>query len=141
MKSKAFTLVELVLVMVILGILVAVAAPKFLETNSEAVDSTLRENLRVLRDAIERHVAAHGGTLPGDDGTEADVKSDLRPFLRKFPRNPINDSDSVFVQSSGDPFTAERSGGYGWLYDASTGDIRINSGRTAQDGTTPFIEF
>jgi general secretion pathway protein G len=139
LKSKAFTLVELVAVMVLLGILVAVAAPKFLETNGEAVDSTLRENLRVLRDSIERYAAANGGALPGDDGTEADLKSDLRPFLRKFPANPINDSDSVFVQSSGDSFTAERSGGYGWLYDAKTGEIRINSGRTAEDGATPFV--
>jgi prepilin-type N-terminal cleavage/methylation domain-containing protein len=140
LQRQAFTLVELVLVTVILGILVAVAAPKFLETNNDAADSSLRENLRVLRDAIERYVAANSGVLPGDAGAEADLKQDLAPYLRKFPNNPLKGSDSVYVQTTGTPFTAEQGGGYGWLYDASTGDIRANSGRQDQDGK-PFYEF
>src|SRR5688500_12245653 len=92
-KHKGFTLVELVVVVMILGILAAVAAPKLLTTSSTANENGLKQTLAVIRDAIERYAAEHGGQLPGEGG-DVDFKSDIAPYLRgKFPVCPVAEED------------------------------------------------
>src|SRR6186713_456714 len=81
-KHKGFTLIELVVVVMILGILAAVAAPKLLGTSSTASDNGLKETLGVVRDAIERFTAEHGGALPGANSQEATFKTNLTTYLR-----------------------------------------------------------
>ena len=127
-SRKGFSLVELVVVVLILGIIGAIAAPKMFDTaNTARINSTI-QSLAVVRDAIELHLAQNG-TYPGDIGTEADLKSDLVAHLKgPFPKNQISaaSSDStVAVLTAGLPLTA--SGAQDWKYDNTTGDLIINT--------------
>jgi general secretion pathway protein G len=81
---RAFTLIELVVVILILGILAGVAARRMFNTSDLGADNCTRESLAVVRDAIQLF-EAQNGRLPGADGNQATFKSDLAPFIRRFP--------------------------------------------------------
>jgi len=63
--NKAFTLVELLVVIIIIGILAAVAIPQFGDSSKQAKESALKENLRMLRSAVDKYHVDHGSTYPG----------------------------------------------------------------------------
>jgi prepilin-type N-terminal cleavage/methylation domain-containing protein len=125
---KGFTLVELVVVVLVLGIIAATAAPKMFDTARDARESSTTTSLAVIRDAIDIH-RAQVGVYPGDGGTEADFKTDLEAFLRgPFPLNQLSDAahdGTVRVQTSGSALSA--SGSQDWAYDNSTGEFIINT--------------
>jgi len=83
--ESGFTLVELVIVIVILGILASIAVPQIMGSQMEAQDTALKSTVTTLRNAIEYYASQHGGKFPGakadglgnNAGTEAAVKSQL----------------------------------------------------------------
>jgi general secretion pathway protein G len=64
-RRRAFTLVELLVVIIIIGILAAVAIPQFGDSSTDAKKSALKENLRTMRSAIEKYYHDHNSTYPG----------------------------------------------------------------------------
>ncbi|UCH81606.1 MAG: type II secretion system protein [Nitrospiraceae bacterium] len=64
-KEEGFTLVELLIVVIILGILAAVAIPQFGSSTDDAKLSTLQSNLSSLRNAVELYKQEHDNTYPG----------------------------------------------------------------------------
>lgn len=122
------TLVELIVVVMILGIIAAIVLPKVIGAIAKAREKTIEHSLAVVRDAINHHATMNAGKLPGDAGTEEDFKSDLAPYLKKFPVHPLKNSDSVKVVSTGLPL-GPVGGTFGWVYDNLTGEFIANSGQ------------
>ena len=60
-----FTLVELIIVIIIIGILAALAIPQFVSSTQGAQEATLAGDLAVLRNAINLYYHQHNSTYPG----------------------------------------------------------------------------
>jgi len=146
--SVAFTLIELVVVVMILGILAAIAAPKLLRTSDAATDNGLRQTLGVVRTAIDTYSAQHQGGLPGADGNEATFQSDIQPYLRgaQFPTCPVGQAKNGNVRMmSGNGSITTGIGAtevtHSWVYQYEVGDFFVNSTDPTTDGSTTYDKF
>ena len=65
MSNKGFTLVELIIVIIILGILAALAIPQFSTSTDDAKKATVQGDLAVLRNAVSLYYHQHNSVYPG----------------------------------------------------------------------------
>lgn len=121
---KAFTLIELVVVVMIIGILVAIAAPKMLNIAGEATENSARMSLEVIRDAIETFASQNGGVYPSAT-SDADFKDDVKDYIRgSFPKSLVGTKDATVTTKAAGPLAAD--GLTGWMYAGDTGEFIIN---------------
>src|SRR6188508_418004 len=86
---KGFSLVELVVVILIMGILAAVAAPKMFDKANEARTNGTKQSLATLRDAIELYRAANG-EYPA---SATNLATDLKTYIKgPFPEVQIGEN-------------------------------------------------
>ena len=146
-KHHGFTLIELVVVVMILGILAAIAAPRLLGASHQATDNGARQSLGVVRNAIDQYTAEHAGALPGADGQELTFKSDIKNYLRgqDFPTCPIAAKNNAVRMMAGSgsivPSISGTETTYSWVYQFGTGDFRINSNAATNDGSTTYDQY
>jgi len=136
MRGKnGFTLVEILIVVVILGILAAIVVPQFTDASNEAKLSSLCCDLQTLRSQIELYKIQHNDIPPTIAGfsdqltgyTDVDGSVQLAagpgvygPYIQKIPVNQFNDDDTV--QNNG--AIGDDSGG--WEYNQTTGAINAD---------------
>lgn len=105
MSKQGFTLIEMLIVIVILGILAMVIVPQIATTTDDAKLNTLRTNLSAMRVAVERFYTEHNGIYPADSvptTKPADVTTLDETFVAQLTRytdangNISNTKDATF---------------------------------------------
>ncbi|TKJ35217.1 MAG: hypothetical protein CEE38_15420 [Planctomycetes bacterium B3_Pla] len=150
MRAKSgFTLVEILIVVVILGILAAIVIPQFTEASTEAKTSSLATDLSSVRSQIQLYKIQHNDNLPGvingthtaggggaanfviamTEGTdifgEPNAAGPYGPYLMKLPTNQFVDSDVVVLGTIEPPAAPApvTDGSQGWYFSTASGDF------------------
>ena len=97
--ASGFTLIELLVVMTIIAVLLTIAVPRYFRTLDRSRETVLRQDLSVLREAIDKHF--------GDYGQYPDSLAALveRKYIRAIPEDPITkkiDSWQMIVSEDAD---------------------------------------
>jgi general secretion pathway protein G len=145
MRKTAFTLVEILIVVVILGILAAIVIPQFTSASNDARQSGLASDLQTSRSQLQLYKTQHLERWPSlkEDGT-ADTanfiarmtgKTDstgkinaagvLGPYLMKWPTNPFAASNQNTC-NFGTAEPAPGDGTSGWYFNTTSGKLSCN---------------
>ncbi len=95
-SESGFTLVELMVVMLIIGVLAAIAIPSFISSIKNAKEAVLKEDLHVLRNAIDSYTM--------DKAKAPQSLDDLvqSGYLKVIPKDPMTHSAETWVTSTDD---------------------------------------
>ncbi|MDY0355310.1 MAG: prepilin-type N-terminal cleavage/methylation domain-containing protein [Sedimentisphaerales bacterium] len=163
-RTRGFTLVEILIVVVLLGVLAAIVIPSFANSATSAKAGSMATNLNMLRRFVLVYTSHHLEVAPGytagsGSALDADVfanqallASNLQgetaargtagygygPYLSKIPTNPFNGLATIQMLGDGDDFPAEADNSHGWVYKAATGEIRPGNSGTDDSGTAYY---
>lgn len=132
-SPRGFTLVEILVVVVLLGILAAIVVPRFTSAADETRESALKMNLFHTRQQIEVYRHQHNGNWPSLTQFEAQMTQASNvhgqtaapgtagypygPYLREVPPNPF---------TSGNALGDDEVGTSDWYYNENTGEFHAN---------------
>ena len=118
-SPRGFTLIELLVVLAIIGTLITIALPKYLHSVERSREAVLRQDLRVMRTAIDQFLA--------DTGRYPATLDDLvkNRYLRGLPEDPVTRSAATWI-SIAPPDAVAAAGVY---------DVRSGAEGNSMDGT------
>jgi prepilin-type N-terminal cleavage/methylation domain-containing protein len=167
MKRHAFSLIEILIVVTILGILSAMVLPTFQGHVVKAKESAAKEGLQVVRHQIELYKMEHNGVPPGYingaacaeallaiqfTGTTSDTGAVSTatipagiyihgPYMKKLPQNPFNKLSTISYVDNATAFSAAADGtSSGWLYKKETSEFVINYTGTDSEGVS-YLDY
>ena len=126
--KRAFTLIEVLIVVIVLGILASMVVPSFSDATDDTNLSALEIDLQTIRAQIQLYYMQHNKVYPTlanfvaqiTAGTDisGNAGSDYGPYLVSIPKNPFTDNNTVTSEAYG--------AGKGWYYNQTTGEFRAN---------------
>ena len=153
-KVKAFTLVEILIVVVLLGILAVVIVPMVSGSVISARESALAHDLQLLRRYILIYKCQHLEISPGypnGDTTQSPTEQafidqmtlssnaegqtaaigtpgfERGPYIMKIPVNSLNNMSTIQFLGDGEDFPADADESHGWVYKPSTSEVRCDN--------------
>jgi general secretion pathway protein G len=131
-RSRGFTLVEILIVVVILGILAAIVVPQFTNASQQAIKGALASQLQTVNTQIELYRVQNAGSLPNTDAGDPMLGGGSGGwgilvsgnFLKNQPKNGYTRSSNVAGAWVGAPLTDGTAAG--WAYNAATGEVYAN---------------
>ncbi len=141
--ASAFTLVEVLIVVIVLGILATIVVPQFSGASEDAMNSAIDVNEQVIRSQLELYKLQHGGypslanfvdqmtkASKADGSTAASGTSGYPygPYVLTIPNNPYTNTATV---------SAGLTGSSAWFYNETTGEFKANHLTSAQATATP----
>lgn len=133
----AFTLVEVMIVVVIMAIVVGAVIPQFTDTAQDARTSGALVNVSLMRKQLELYKQHHNGLYPAqlaDLALRSDAAGNIGtstahvygPYIREVPINPFTSSAKVTPAASNPPSSASGAADAGWFYHAASGGVWID---------------
>jgi general secretion pathway protein G len=156
-QCTAFTLVEILIVLVILGILATIVVPQFSNATHQARENTLRDDLRYLRSQVGVFKAQHRDIAPGIGSADFVLQMTLPtdeagntnatptpvfkygPYLLRMPANPISNLDTIKISAAAD-LTTVIDDTTGWIYNPDSQQIIANLSGSDTNGT-PYAQY
>jgi len=123
---RAFTLIELIAVIVVLAILSGVALPKFFDYSAKAKESACRGTLGGVRSAIANFYSNSAVSGAAIYPTIAQLRTVGTVMQEIIPENPYN-GDARIRAATWDPAAPPVAGTRGWCYDEAAGKFWPNS--------------
>ena len=125
--SRAFTLVEILIVVVILGILAAIVVPRFTEASNDARQGTTFSELQKIRRHVDMFRARNAATLPAvvadSDGDWGELVGRDSEYLQAAPVNAhVGGANARRIRLATAPDSAFHTD-YGWIFDPATGRV------------------
>lgn len=142
LNLKAFTLIELLIVISIIAILASTVIPNFVGFDSDAKISASKSNLEAIRTRINLFRAKEGKYPESLEDLTTTFYYDVgvkKPYLKKIPPELISDSKgSSMVESQ--TSKEEISGDGGWVYITDMAEVKINFEGTLGEKWGEFSE-
>jgi len=132
--SKGFTLIELMIVVAIIGILAAIAIPKFANLIRKSSEGASKGNLGSIRSALSIYYGDMEGQYPSDMGSLTVAGKYLAAVPAAKAPNYHGDLSTVLAATA-------PTDGAGWVYnntatDPNLGTVWVNCTHTDTKGTT-----
>ena len=139
-KQKGFTLIELMIVVAIIGILAAVAIPKFADMLEKAREGATKGNVGGIKSAVSIYYGDNTGWFPFSI-TDTIFKNYLAliPPVKvtghKGVANKLSGTMTTVTEVNETTYNAIATDTDGWKYNRASGDVWVRNSQTDTKGT------